>query len=239
MSLKTHFNRSIPSSLRVPILTGILIVVVLGISCVFLWEHGIFPKLFQASEVSKSAIELGHIGPISIVVLMMVAVITGLFPGAVVALAAGAIYGHTWGTIFVVIGVELGAILAFTIARGVGHLTIQRWLGNQRPSARFGSDFMMLGIVILSRPLAFLSLDGVSYVAGLSKLGIWQFTIAALMGNIPLAFLMGHFGKEWGVVQDFSKVMMITLILMAVMIVIDVPKWFKNLRNKNTASLGT
>jgi uncharacterized membrane protein YdjX (TVP38/TMEM64 family) len=38
-----------------------------------------------------------------------------------IALAAGAAYGHYWGPALVVIGVDLGALIAFWLARGLGH----------------------------------------------------------------------------------------------------------------------
>ena len=41
-------------------------------------------------------------------------------PSAPVALAAGAAYGHVWGTVQVVIGAELGALIAFGLARVLG-----------------------------------------------------------------------------------------------------------------------
>ena len=231
MALGNFFSRWKPTYLRISILTAVLILAILGTSCFSLWEYGVFQELFRASNLDEASIKLGHIGPISIVVLMMVAVVTGLFPGSVVALTAGAVYGHTWGTIFVIIGVELGAVLAFTIARLAGHVPTQRWLGNKTTSSlRFGSEVTLLGMVVLSRPLAFLFLDGIAFAAGLSKLSTWRFALAALLGNIPVAFLMGHFGAELGVVQDFGKVMMIVMLFIIIVVIIDGPKWLKTLQ---------
>ena len=237
MPSMTQFDRWRSTSLRISIVTGILILVILGAACFSLWENGIFQNLLRASELNETSIELGHVGPVSIVVLMMIAVVTGLFPGAIVAFTAGAVYGHTWGTIFVIIGAEFGAVLAFAIARSAGRKTIQRWFGHSASSFRTGSKFTLLGVVMLSRPLAFFSLDGIAFVAGLSKLNAWHFIMATLVANVPLAFLMGHFGKEFGVVQDFGKLIMVSLLVMTTMIIIDAPKWLKTLRKKNADDL--
>ncbi len=53
-------------------------------------------------------------GPLAVVALMTLAVVVTPIP---IALASGALYGHIWGALYVVIGAELGAILAFAIAR--------------------------------------------------------------------------------------------------------------------------
>ncbi|MBF0400140.1 MAG: TVP38/TMEM64 family protein [Magnetococcales bacterium] len=224
------------NSLRITILVGVFVLLMLGVSCFFLWEYGVFRELFHASGLNEASIELGHIGPISIVILMMIAATTGLFPGAVVALTAGAVYGHTWGTVFVIIGVELGAVLAFTISRLAGYSLVQQWLGNTASQFRSGTEFTLLGMVVLSRPLAFLFPDGISFAAGLSKLSTGRFALAALVGNVPVAFLIGHFGAEWGIVQDFGKVVMVIILFATGMLIIDVPKLLKTLRGKKTAA---
>ena len=42
-----------------------------------------------------------------------------------------AIYGHTWGTVYVVTGAASGALVAFWIARGLGYELLQRYLGKR------------------------------------------------------------------------------------------------------------
>ncbi len=55
----------------------------------------------------------GLLGPVVVVALMTVAIVASPLPSAPVALAAGAAYGHTFGTMLVVLGAELGAVIAF------------------------------------------------------------------------------------------------------------------------------
>ena len=44
------------------------------------------------------------------------------------------------------------------------------------------------------RLLPFVSFDGVSYAAGLSRLHLWRFLVATLAGILPASFLLAHFG---------------------------------------------
>ena len=73
--------------------------------------------------------QFGALGPVAIVVSMTVAILVSPVPSAPIALAAGAIYGHFWGALYVLAGSELGALAAFGIARFLGCDVLRSWLG--------------------------------------------------------------------------------------------------------------
>ena len=138
----------------------------------------------------------GLLGPVLVVVLMTVAIVASPLPSAPVALAAGAAYGHTLGTILVVLGAELGALVAFLLARGLGRPFVERHLGEKLGTGFLGSQNTLTFLVFGSRLLPFLSFDMISYAAGLSKLHLWRFAVATLAGIIPASFLLAHLGSE-------------------------------------------
>ncbi|WP_370373569.1 TVP38/TMEM64 family protein [Henriciella pelagia] len=138
----------------------------------------------------------GPLGPILVVGLVTVAIVASPLPSAPVALAAGAAYGHTFGTMLVVLGAELGAIAAFLLARGLGRPFVERHLGKKLGAGFLGSQNTLTFPVFGSRLLPFLSFDMISYAAGLSKLHFWRFALATLAGIIPASFLLAHLGSE-------------------------------------------
>ena len=138
----------------------------------------------------------GLLGPVLVVALMAVAIVASPIPSAPIALAAGAAYGHTFGTILVVIGAELGAIAAFLLARGLGRSFVERHVGQELSTGLLGSQNALTFLVFGSRLLPFLSFDMISYAAGLSKLHFWRFSVATLAGIIPASFLLAHLGSE-------------------------------------------
>jgi uncharacterized membrane protein YdjX (TVP38/TMEM64 family) len=77
--------------------------------------------------------------PLLVIGLMSVAVVASPLPSAPIALAAGAIYGHAAGTVFVAAGAELGALVAFMIARVLGHDVLRRWFGERLDIGLLGS----------------------------------------------------------------------------------------------------
>jgi uncharacterized membrane protein YdjX (TVP38/TMEM64 family) len=137
-------------------------------------------------------------GPLAVVALILVAVVITPIPSAPIALTSGALYGHTWGALYVAIGAELGAVIAFVIARWVGAATVKRWLGERLDVGLLGSQNTLMFLVFASRLLPFVSFDIVSYAAGLTVLHVWRFALATFAGIVPASFLLAHFGREMG-----------------------------------------
>ena len=140
--------------------------------------------------------ELGMAGPLMVIGLMVLAIVFNPLPSAPIALAAGAVYGHTWGTLYIIAGAVTGAIIAFLIARFSAHDFINKHLGKRISLGRWGSQNALMLMVFVSRLLPFMSFDLVSYGAGLTSITLWRFSIATLFGLIPASFLLAHFGGE-------------------------------------------
>ena len=156
--------------------------------------------------------ELGSLGPLLVVGLMALAIVFNPLPSAPVALAAGAAYGHTMGTIYIVAGAEIGAICAFLIARAVGAGIIKKLLGGSVSLDRFSSQNALMMTVFVSRLVPFLSFDLVSYAAGLTSLKLWRFAMATLLGLMPISFALAHIGSE---IVDSSGMELIVITLLA------------------------
>jgi uncharacterized membrane protein YdjX (TVP38/TMEM64 family) len=186
------------ASLVLRIIGGMVLAGFLGGVYVALSQTGIL-ELLHEGEILKGLIErLGLAGPVLIVGLMMVAIVISPIPSAPIALAAGAVYGHYWGTLYVAVGAESGALIAFGLARLLGAGAIQSWLG-ARPAATlldrfYHSQNALAAMVFATRLMPFLSFDVISYAAGLTPLKTWRFAVATLLGIIPVSFFLTHFG---------------------------------------------
>ncbi len=154
---------------------------------------------------------LGVWGPVAVIATMVVAILVSPLPSAPIALAAGAIYGHLWGGLYVLAGAEIGALAAFAVARFFGHDLLHKWFGDQLNRGLAGSQNVLMGTVFASRLLPFISFDIVSYAAGLTSLSFWRFAVATLAGIIPASFLLAHFGSE--MVADETDRILVAVIL--------------------------
>ena len=172
---------------------------------------------------------LGSIGPLMVIGLMLLAIVFNPLPSAPIALAAGAVYGHTWGTIYIIIGALSGSMIAFIIARISGHELFHKVTENRWSLGRFGSQNALMMMIFISRPIPFMSFDLVSYAAGLTTITLWRFVIATLFGLIPASFLLAHFGGE--MVQ--ADLQLITIALVAIGLITLVPVVAIKLINKH------
>ena len=152
--------------------------------------------LMDGERLEMLVARAGIWGPVLIVTLMTVAVVASPIPSAPIALAAGAAYGHVWGTVQVVIGAELGALIAFALARVLGRDVLRRVFGDRIDAGLLGSQTALTATVFASRLMPFVSFDMISYAAGLSRLHAWRFAVATLAGIIPASFLLAHVGGE-------------------------------------------
>jgi len=188
----------IVSRFRRHILFGSLLIAIITLVYIVLHRTGAL-SLFMDSERLHLAIQkAGAMGPLVIIGFFMIAVVINPLPSAPIALAAGFAYGHTWGTVYVVIGSVSGAFIAFTIARLLGHDVLYRWFGEKLKVGLLGSQLGLMGMIVVFRLLPFLSFDIVSYAAGLTEITWWRFLLATTVGIIPASFLLAHFGSEMG-----------------------------------------
>lgn len=178
------------------IISGLVLLLALVVSYILLSRTGWLDLLMDGTALHTRIIEYGLWGPVAIITLMTGAIVWSPIPSAPIAMAAGAAYGHIWGTVYILIGAELGALIAFVLARWLGHDVITKWIGNKVSLDRFDSQNLLMALVFVTRLLPFISFDIISYAAGLTSMAVWRFALATLAGIIPASFLLAHFGSE-------------------------------------------
>ena len=183
-------------STRYKWLAAVVIVALLAAAYWLLHETGALATIMDAAALRDHMTRLGAWGPLTVIALMVLAIMVSPIPSAPIALAAGAVYGHIWGTVYVILGAEIGALAAFGIARWVGAATLRRWFGDRLSVGLMGSQNTLMMIVLVSRLLPFVSFDIISYAAGLTVIKFWRFAVATLIGIVPASFLLAHFGGE-------------------------------------------
>jgi uncharacterized membrane protein YdjX (TVP38/TMEM64 family) len=175
---------------------GLLALLALIAAYWVLRETGVLGTIVDEQRLREWIGGLGAWGPFAVVVLMTLAILVSPIPSAPIAMAAGAAYGHGWGTLYVLTGAELGALAAFGLARMLGGAALSRWFGKRLPDGLSGSQNALMGIVFASRLLPFISFDLISYAAGLTTLSAWRFALATLAGIVPASFILAHLGFE-------------------------------------------
>lgn len=209
---------------------ALLVLLVLVLAYFLLDTSGHLERILDGEWLREQTLALGVRGPFLIIGLMALAIILNPIPSAPIAVVSGAVFGHAWGTLYVVIGAEIGALIAFTIARVFGHDLLHRLFGDRVELGWLGSQNALTWMVFVSRLLPFVSFDLVSYGAGLTPIKTWRFALATLLGLIPVSFLLAHFGGEM-VEANMNNAM--TLLLL-IGLLVAVPLVVRIVRSRNS-----
>lgn len=180
---------------------------ILLVALVLAYALGMLPPIGSTNPESfvETVRSFGSLGPVAIVLLLIAAIVFSPLPSAPIAVASGALYGHGWGALYVLVGAQLGAMICFGLARSLGYDVIHRWFGDKLNVGLLGSQRVLGYGVLVSRLLPFISFDIVSYAAGLTVLRFWRFAAATLIGTAPSSFLLAHVGSEVST-GEFSRI---------------------------------
>src|SRR3989344_581439 len=144
-----------------------------------------------------------YAAPLIVIVFRFIGVVLAPLPGAPIAFASMAILPWPQALLYNFIGVELGAITAFFLARKFREPVVARFasLGKIHEWQEKVSRRKQLWAFTGLRPVSLVAFDFVSYAAGLTKLSFWTFLAATLIIDIPANFMFFYFG---GLAVSFS-----------------------------------
>ncbi|MGH7254763.1 MAG: TVP38/TMEM64 family protein [Nitrospirales bacterium] len=150
--------------------------------------------LLDPERVAAWLDRLGLLAPLVFMAVMATAVVVSPIPSLPLDLAGGATFGILPGTLYAVIGAEVGAIVSFLIGRALGREVLTRLLRVNLAFCERCSDHHLWLFVFLSRLLPIFSFDVISYGAGLTNMSLKAFALATLLGMIPPTFALTAFG---------------------------------------------
>ena len=177
--------------------------------------------------------DAGSLAPLLLIVSMAGAVVIPPIPSIPLDLAAGAAFGPFLGTIYAVLGAELGAIGAFLIARAVGRETLSRYLKANAVFCQLCTDHQLMGLMFFARLIPVFSFDVVSYGTGLTNISLRTFALATLFGMIPPTFAFTYLGSS---VVSAQWPLIVAGILMVVFFLL-IPKLLARHRESSFAQL--
>ena len=115
------------------------------------------------------------------------------FSGAVLTLAGGAIFGFWWGSLLNTIGANLGATVAFWVARGLGHDSVRALLGDRMAGFdRFAQEAGFTWLLRL-RLIPFVPFNLLNFAAGLTAMPWRRYAAATAIGILPATLVYSFF----------------------------------------------
>jgi len=119
------------------------------------------------------------------------------FPGSILTIGAGLLFGVITGSILVSISSVAGAALAFLVARYLARERIEKKFGKNRKFAAIDGAIGREGwkIVLLLRLTPLLPFNLSNYLYGLTSVAFWPYVLASWIGMIPGTILYVYIGS--------------------------------------------
>ena len=141
-------------------------------------------------------------GAIGVLVLLGLFVLTSLllFPGSVITLGAGAIYGWEVGTLLATVASTIVAGLNFFMSRYLLHDWFQRRLESKPRTSALFHAIAKKGwpLILFSRFSPIFPHSLVSYASGLTRISTRTFLLASFAGFFPLSLAYAWAGHVLG-----------------------------------------
>ncbi|MCS7008989.1 MAG: VTT domain-containing protein [Chthoniobacterales bacterium] len=125
-----------------------------------------------------------------------------MLPASLLTLSVGAIYGFWCGTFLVTFFSTFGALANFLTARFLLRGFIGRFLIIKPRFLSFDQAIRREGwkVILFSRFSPVFPHSLISYAAGLTKIPLTQFSLATLLGYVPLSAVYTYAGSIFGTV---------------------------------------
>ncbi|MFH1332435.1 MAG: TVP38/TMEM64 family protein [archaeon] len=186
------FNlRNIPK--KELIINAVVILIILTLIGVLLFY---IQRTFESPGAAAEQIRnLGPLGPLVVITLIILEVIVAPVPGALLYVAAGYAFGTLWGTIFSYVGQIIGTTIAFFISRRFGRPIVERLVKKEKLDY-YDCFFQQGGKIVLwvAYLIPIFPADTVTFVTGMSNMDWKKFIIIPVIAFIPNLFLHNYFG---------------------------------------------
>jgi uncharacterized membrane protein YdjX (TVP38/TMEM64 family) len=158
------------------------------------------------TSLSEWIDSLGYLGPL-VFVAMYVFASVAFIPGSVLTLGAAAVFGFGWGLLWVIVGSNIGANLAFLIGRYFARDAITKQIeGNQRfeaiDRAVESEGWKIVGLTRLSPAFPFNLLN---YAFGLTNVRWIEYSVATLIGMLPGTIMYVYIGSLGKLAAESDK----------------------------------
>ena len=167
--------------------------ILFAIGVVWAWRAGLFTDTEKLQELLEKS---GILAPLLFVIVQAVQVVIPIMPGAIGCVFGVVFFGAFWGFVFNYIGICIGSVCAFLLARKYGMMFVQNMTGSKfynkyQHFLEKENQFEKMFALLIFLPVA--PDDFLCYLAGVSRMRLTRFTTIILLGK-PAAILMYSMG---------------------------------------------
>jgi uncharacterized membrane protein YdjX (TVP38/TMEM64 family)/rhodanese-related sulfurtransferase len=213
-------------------------VFVVRLAIVILIAAGIISVLTHHTVLQPEAIgqvvrTLGAWAPIGFILIYASGTVL-FFPGSILSLLGGAIFGPVWGTAWNLTGATLGATIAFVLARTVAGEWVARRVGGRLRRLVDGVTDEGWHFVALMRLVPLVPFNLLNYALGLTGVSLSAYIVTSAVCMLPGAMAytwLGYAGRS-AATGDIKGLRYGLLALGVLAVIAFVPRLFRRIRAK-------
>jgi len=182
--------------------------------------------------------EAGLAGPVVFMLLYIIGTVF-FFPGSVLTLAGGALFGPVLGTFFNLTAATIGAIISFIAARYLAHDWVEEKTGGRLKSLKQGVEAEGWKFVAFVRLVPLFPFNLLNYALGLTKIKLSHYSIATYICMLPGAIAytyIGYVGRE-ALAGDEAVIQKVMIGIALLAVVSFIPGLISKLRAKPMVSV--
>jgi uncharacterized membrane protein YdjX (TVP38/TMEM64 family)/rhodanese-related sulfurtransferase len=152
----------------------------------------------DATAIQDWIEEAGSAAPLLFMFLYILGTVF-FFPGAVLTLLGGALFGPVLGTVYNLTAATIGAMLSFLVARYLASDWVEKKTGGKMKQLMNGVENEGWRFVAFTRLVPLFPFNLLNYGLGLTKIKFSHYSIATLIFMLPGAIAytyLGYIGKE-------------------------------------------
>jgi uncharacterized membrane protein YdjX (TVP38/TMEM64 family) len=155
-------------------------------------------EILRPAMIKEKILMFGMFAPF-VFMLFYAGATVAFIPGTPLTIAAGALFGPIFGTLYTVVGATTGAALAFiltrTIGRGfVGDLEGEKWKKLSEYDKKMEENG--LGVVLFLRFVPLFPFNGLNFALGLTKVKFKDYFLGTVIGILPGSFAYVYLGDS-------------------------------------------
>lgn len=175
-------------------LTRIILVLAI-ILLLIAWRQGWLPN-WNLVTIREFILSFGNWAVIVFILLMAINTITIMPPTLIMMVLSGILFGPFVGSLALWLGLLLGSLGAFFIARVLAQDFVSKRVGGR--VGKFNEQLKESGftVVFIARIIGLPPYELVNYASGLSQITFRDFLLATMFGSIPVAILFASTGDR-------------------------------------------
>lgn len=210
----------------------LLILVIAGIALAVVYRD-----LLDADAMQAWLGQAGAAAPLLFMLLYIIGTVL-FFPGSILTLIGGALFGPVLGTFYNLTAATIGAMLSFLVARFVASGWVEQKTGGRMKQLMEGVEKEGWRFVAFTRLVPLFPFNLLNYAFGLTKINFFQYSITTYITMLPGAIAytyLGYIGREAATGGE-GMIQKILLGIALLAVVFYIPRAIKQYRNSKDSA---